>query len=98
MEDGNLVPVQRICEHHRIELSFVQSLQDFGLLQLTTVEEHIFIPEAAVGELEKMISLHYELEVNLEGIDLIQRLLRQLEEAREEKARLERRLKFYERF
>ena len=42
-----------------------------------------------------MIHLHYELDVNIEGIDVIHHLLKKLEEAQDEIGRLKSKLRFY---
>lgn len=95
MQDEQLIPVQKLCVHHNIELNFIRLLQDNGLIELTTVEEEIFISGSQLTELEKMIRLHNELDVNIEGIDVIRQLLRKLEDAQNEIDRLKTALKFY---
>ena len=43
-----------------------------------------------------MIRMHYELDINLEGIDAISNLLERVEEMQHEMTRLQNRLRFYE--
>jgi hypothetical protein len=95
MQDEHLIPVQELCVHHKIEPGFIKLLRDYGLVELAMVEEHIYISALQLGELEKMIRLHYDLNVNIEGIDIIRHLLKKLEEAQDEIGRLKSKLKFY---
>ena len=95
MQEEHLIPVVDLCVHHNVELSFIHSLQEYGLIEVTTVEEQIFIPSSQLSGLEKMIHLHHDLDVNVEGIDVIQHLLQRLENAQEEIYRLKARLRFY---
>lgn len=95
MQDEHLIPVQELCSNHKIKQGFIQLLQDYGLVELTMVEEQIFISSFQLAELEKMIRLHHDLNVNIEGIDVIRHLLKRLEEAQDEIGRLKCKLKFY---
>ena len=81
--------------HHNIEIDFIQSLHDHGLIELTTVEEHILIPFTQLAEVEKMIRIYYDLDVNIEGIDVICHLLKRLEEADDKICKLKNKLRFY---
>lgn len=95
MPDDHLISVKELCIHHHIQIDFIQSLYDHGLIELTTVEDQILIPFSQLGEVEKMIRLHHELDVNIEGIDVIRHLLIRLEEAQDEISKLQNKLKFY---
>jgi chaperone modulatory protein CbpM len=95
MQDEHLIPVQELCSHHNIEQGFMQLLQDYGLVELTMVEQQVCISSFQLPELEKMIRLHHDLNVNIEGIDVIRHLLKKLEEAQDEIGRLKCRLRFY---
>jgi hypothetical protein len=96
METENLIPVQLFCERHSIELSFVTSLNEYGLIEITTIEETQYIFTEQISDLEKMIRLHYELDINLEGIDAIAHLLKRENNLREELTALKNRLRLYE--
>jgi hypothetical protein len=98
MEDHELIPVHELCVHHKAEVRFVQLLEEYGLIQLTLIEEQSFVPATQLTELEKMIRLHYDLDVNIEGIDVIQHLLKKLEDAQEEICKLKSKIKFHQDF
>ncbi|HZH64161.1 MAG TPA: chaperone modulator CbpM [Flavisolibacter sp.] len=95
MQEQHLIPVRELCLHHNVEIKFIQSLEAYGLIELTTVEEHSFLHSSQLTIFEKMIRLHYDLDINLEGIDVIHHLLERLENAQEEICRLRTKLKFY---
>ena len=39
MENNELIPVYHFCIVHEIESSFIESLQRYGLVEITTIEE-----------------------------------------------------------
>ena len=64
MNGENYIQVHQLCEHYKVEFSFFVNLHDFGLIELITIEEVPCVPEDRVGEIEKMIRMHHELEIN----------------------------------
>lgn len=96
MTDGHLIPTNEFCIHHNIEFSFIDSLQQYGLIEITTVEGTGFIEEEQLGELEKMMRLHYDLQINYEGLDAIKHLLDQMQSMQQQMATLRNRLRLYE--
>lgn len=96
MENNELVPVYHFCVTHEIELSFIDSLQQYGLVEITTLENTTYLRESQLNEVERFIRLHYDLHINLEGIEAIGHLLHKLQETRLQNTRLQNRLKLYE--
>ena len=96
MQNGHLIPADQFCIHHNIELSFLGSLQQYGLIQITTAEETSFIPEDTLPDLERIMRLHYELDINLEGIEAIVHLLQRVEALQDEVRSLKSKLRLYE--
>jgi len=94
--ENNLIPLQHLCTRYHAEISFVQSLQDYGLIELTTIEQEYFISEEQIKEVERMIHLHYDLDINIEGIDAIQHLMRRINDLNQESIALRNRLSWYE--
>jgi hypothetical protein len=95
MQKHDLIPAKEFCMHYHVEMSFLNSLQEYELLETFTEKEESYIPAEKLNELEKIIRLHYELNVNLEGIDVILHLLKSLEDEQAETIRLRNALKFY---
>ncbi|MDQ6889481.1 MAG: chaperone modulator CbpM [Bacteroidota bacterium] len=84
MEQEELIPAQDFCIHHNIEYSFISSLHDSGLIQVMSVESSAFIPADEMHKLEKFVRLHYDLDINIEGIETINYLLEKMEEMQRE--------------
>ena len=78
MKNENLVLVAQFCLHHHVELSFISSLHQFGLINILELEEEHYLSVDEIRAVEKMVRLHYELGINLEGIDAIANLLKQI--------------------
>ena len=96
METENLITVSEFCTHYNIEVSFVDALHEFGFIEIIIVEEQKYIEAERITEIEKIMRLHYGLEINLEGIDVISRLLHRIEELEQELVRSKNRLRLYE--
>jgi hypothetical protein len=96
MQDDSLISANEFCVHHHIEINFIYSLQEFGLVEIINEGENIFIAANHIGELEKYVRLHYELNINMEGIDVIQRLLKKIEATQREMSQLRNQLSFYQ--
>lgn len=92
----NLIAASTFCSQHNIELSFIYSLQDYGLIEATTTEGDVFLSTDQLQEVERLMRLHYDLNINLEGVDAITQLLKRLEKMQEEILQLKNRLRLYE--
>ena len=96
MEKEQLISIQQFCTHYNIEFSFLDSLQEFGLLKIVTIEETRFVPIEKIKDIEQFMRMHYELDINLEGIDAISHLLRQMTSLQQEIITLRNRLNRHE--
>ncbi len=96
MEMQEFIPIDNFCRQHGIEISFISSLQEFGLIEVMKVEEAECIPLSQLVEAEKIVRLHGDLEINLEGIDVITHLLQKVKDMQTEIQILKNRLRLYE--
>src|SRR4051812_36398825 len=96
MEERTLISAKEFCNHYQIEISFIHSLHDYGLIEGTTSDEDYLLPQEQLDALEKMVRLHYDLHINLEGIDAIYHLLQRVEDMQREMSLLRNRLRLYE--
>ena len=71
----NLIEITTLCSHYEIDFSFVETIHHVGLIQIHVIEEVHFLDQDQIGILEKIIRLHDELKVNIEGIDVVFNLL-----------------------
>jgi hypothetical protein len=92
MENENLIPVDQLCAHYHIEVSFIDSLYEYGLIELKRVDETIFVTSDQINDIEKMIRLHFDLDINMEGIDAIYHLLRKVDTLHSELKAIKNRL------
>jgi hypothetical protein len=92
----NLIPVNEFCISHDIEISFISSLHENGLIDITTIDETVFIYPNQLPQLERISRLYYDLGINLEGIDTINHLLNRIDEMQHEIIVLRNRLLIYE--
>lgn len=90
-EQSIKISVITFCRYHQIEPDFVYALQENGLLDLLKEEEEFYLMNQQIDILEKYIRMHYELGINIEGLEVITRLLNQMEEMQAELNILKRR-------
>ena|SRR6188508_3035572 len=93
MQNEDMVLVTEFCIHHNIELSFIHSLREYDMIETVQKEEKIYLPISELPRLEKIIRLHFELDINLEGIETITHLLKRIELMQERITQLTNRLK-----
>lgn len=91
-----LIAIDEFCASHNIEISFISSLQQSGLIEITTIKESAFIEADQLQQLEKFVRLYYELDINLEGIETINYLLQRINFLQDEITTLRNRLRIYE--
>ncbi len=84
MEQEELIPAKDFCIHHNIEYSFISSLENSGLISVISVKRSSFIHVEEIHKLEKFVRLHYDLDINIEGIETINYLLERMEEMQRE--------------
>jgi len=96
MKLQELIPAHSLCTHYNIDISFVDTLHEMGLIRIEIMEEKHFIHQDQISDLEKIIRLHHELNVNLEGIDVVFNLLEKERALRIELNALKNRLRLYE--
>jgi chaperone modulatory protein CbpM len=96
MQTEDMIPVDEFCIHHNLELSFIYSLQDSGLVQVTSKEEKVFVPVNQLPQLERLVRLYQDLDINLEGIETITYLLQRMNAMQQQITQLSNRLSLYE--
>lgn len=89
MEKENRIAVEQCCSYYSIELSFVQQLDEHGLIELSRSGKETFIAFEQLPNLEKYIRLHYELEINMAGIEAVTHLLSRVQDLQQELKRLQ---------
>jgi hypothetical protein len=96
MQTVNFITVNEFCSNWNIEVSFIKSLQENGLIEIVTISEIAYIKISQLRQLEKMVSFHYELDINLEGIETIEHLLQRMHTMQDEIKDLRNKLRLFE--
>lgn len=96
METTQLISIQQFCTHYNVPVSFIKALQDYELVEITVSNSEKFLRSNQLNDIEKMMRLHYDLDINIEGIDAIYNLLKQVENLQSEIISLRNKLNFYE--
>jgi hypothetical protein len=94
----SLISANEFCVSHNIDLSFIRSLDQTGLIEVRTIEDSEFIPLEQLKQLEKFVRLYFDLEINIEGIEAITYLLERMNDMQEEINSLKNRLCLYEQY
>lgn len=96
MGTKDIISIQQFCIHYNIPKSFIKSLNEFELVEIITIQEIQYINVRQIKDIEKMIRLHYELNINMEGMDVVYNLLKRVASLQDEIIILDNRLKFHE--
>ena len=80
MENEKNIMIEECCRYYNIEVSFVHSLSEYGLID--------FIHPGELSRLEKYMHLNYDLDINIPGIEAIAHLLARVENLQAEIRRL----------
>ncbi len=90
------ISLDEFCSNHNVEISFIGSLQQTGLVEIHTIKETGFIEVSQLRQVEKFIRFHYDLDINIEGIETITHLLQRITSMQDEMTMLRNRLRVYE--
>lgn len=94
--DDQYISIVEFCNCHHLEHSFIHSLSEHGLIRTIVIEEDEFIEKEQIRDLERMMRLHYDLEINFQGIDAINHLLERVSGLQQEVINLQNRLRRFE--
>jgi hypothetical protein len=96
MKTEDFIPLKDLCLLYQVEMSFFDSLKDIGIIEITTFEQVHYIREDTVTLIEKVIRMHHELDVNIEGVAVAFHLLEKINELQSEVVTLKNRLRIFE--
>jgi hypothetical protein len=96
MKEKDLIPIGTLCEQYRLELSFFEEMGEIGLIEFTVYNGNKHVHLDTLHQVEKILRIHRELHVNLEGIDVVMNMLQRQEQLRQELLNLQNRLRRYE--
>ena len=96
METRDLILIENFCANHELEFSFIDSLHQFGLIEVIIHDDQKCLHQEQLKEVEKMMRMHYELDINMEGIDVISHLLKRIDTLQHELRVTQNKLRLYE--
>lgn len=79
---------EELVKIYNIELTFFDSLEESGLVKTETENDVKYLLYEELPAFERFANWHYDLDVNLPGLEVINHLLSKLEELRRENRRL----------
>ena len=92
MKQDELIPIKDFCTWHNIEFSFIDSLENSGLISITSVQQATYVHADDLIKLEKFVRLYYDLDINMEGIETINHLLDKIEDMQQQIVHLKNRI------
>ena len=98
MSTTNLISIQQFCKHYDVPTTFIAALHDYELVEITITDNENYLQTNQINDVEKMMRLHYDFEINLEGIDAIYNLLKHVESLQSEIRLLKNKLNSYENY
>ncbi|MCZ4225184.1 chaperone modulator CbpM [Pedobacter rhodius] len=93
--ETNFISVDDFCGHYKVEVNFIKSLEEYGLIKTKAIKKSIFINTDDLTGLERYIRLYKELEINLEGLHAVAHLLNQLEFLQQKVKDLDNEISYY---
>ena len=98
MNSKNLIQIKQFCVYHEIENTFITELHNYGLVEIIIQEEDEYLQPEQLPAIEKMIRMHYDLKINLEGIDAIYHLLNKIEALQQNLTATQNKLRLFEQY
>ncbi|GAA4309096.1 hypothetical protein GCM10023115_36170 [Pontixanthobacter gangjinensis] len=96
MRKDDLIPAEEICVRYKVQRQFINSLYESGIIEIVVEEETEYIHCDHLSNFERMMRLHRDLDINLEGLEAVNHLLNQIKELQQDNLRLRNRLGLYE--
>jgi phage terminase small subunit len=96
MQPEDMIVLDEFCASHSVEISFIRSLEEHGLIEIITVNQTQYLYHYELPKLERVVRLHQELHINPEGIDAVNNLLHRIENLQHEIMELRNKLNFYD--
>jgi hypothetical protein len=92
MDNSKLIELQQVCRYYEIDPEFLEKLNEFGLVEIVANNNSRCIEEDCLSQIETLMHLHYDLEINFEGLDAIHHMLIRMREMQKELIELRNKL------
>ena len=81
---NELIIISEYCDKCHIEPSFIEMLQEGGLIDILTEGGERCLQFSQLPDVERYSRMYYDLSINIEGIDAIHHLLKRMESMQQE--------------
>ncbi|RNL87061.1 MerR family transcriptional regulator [Sinomicrobium pectinilyticum] len=88
MSQEELISITTFCTSHKIEVTFIRQLAAFDLVEIVNRDKEEFLYSNHLPHVEKLMRLHYDLQINMEGLNAVHHLLQRIDELQNEVIRL----------
>ncbi len=88
--ESNYIKISEFITHHNVETSFIIELEEEGIISLQREENTIYIDEDLLPNLEMFSRWHYEMGINIAGIDALRHTVERIKQLQEELNQLKR--------
>ena len=95
MMSGKKITYTECLQIYQVEETFLDQLQSSGLIEIVIEEDDRYIEYDYLQEIEQFVRWHYELEINMEGIEALHHMLQQVQQLQEDVEKLRGELNFY---
>ena len=87
-----LIIVSEYCQKCHIEPSFIEMLEEGGLINVRTEAGKHYLLVSELPNVERYSRMYYDLSINMEGIDAIHHMLERMDDMRREITSLRKQL------
>ena len=94
----DIITTEEYASRSHTDIQFINQLSEYGLIEIVIQEQHPCIPSQQFPLLEKYTRLHYDLDINMEGIEAISHLLQRITDMQSEMDNLRRQMRLYPSF
>lgn len=84
------INVLDVCTSHKIEVQFIRELSENGLIEIRMERDIELVNEEELKPLEQFAAWHYDLELNMQGIEVACHLLDRIASLQQEIATLKK--------
>ena len=92
---GKKITYTECLQIYQVEETFLDQLQSSGLIEIVIEEDDRYIEYDYLQEIEQFVRWHYELEINMEGIEALHHMLQQVQQLQDDVMKLRGELNFY---
>lgn len=96
MKQDNYIAITDFCNSHNVTSQFVMQLYDLGLVEVVHRQDLHYLPIKQLPKAEKIVRLYLDLDINLEGIEVITHLLDRMQDMQDKMVSLQNKLRRYE--